>query len=68
MSDGLAIERFFAQGTFLARLRDAIGANPIVLVVTKADFLPKARPAVASLAALNAARWVGPPARSAPIP
>ncbi|KAJ6415391.1 hypothetical protein OIU84_004230 [Salix udensis] len=29
------------NGSFLARLRDLVGANPIILVVTKVDLLPR---------------------------
>ncbi|XP_048326532.1 NO-associated protein 1, chloroplastic/mitochondrial isoform X2 [Ziziphus jujuba] len=29
------------NGSFLARVRDLVGANPIILVVTKVDLLPK---------------------------
>uniref|UniRef100_A0A2P2K772 CP-type G domain-containing protein n=1 Tax=Rhizophora mucronata TaxID=61149 RepID=A0A2P2K772_RHIMU len=29
------------NGSFLARIRDLVGANPIILVVTKIDLLPK---------------------------
>ncbi|WCJ36469.1 P-loop containing nucleoside triphosphate hydrolases superfamily protein [Euphorbia peplus] len=29
------------NGSFLARVRDIVGANPIILVVTKVDLLPK---------------------------
>ncbi|KAL0367860.1 UNVERIFIED_CONTAM: NO-associated protein 1, chloroplastic/mitochondrial, partial [Sesamum radiatum] len=29
------------NGSFLARVRDLAGANPIILVVTKVDLLPK---------------------------
>ncbi|KAG0477665.1 hypothetical protein HPP92_012384 [Vanilla planifolia] len=29
------------NGSFLARIRDLAGANPIILVVTKVDLLPK---------------------------
>ncbi|EPS73812.1 nitric oxide associated 1, partial [Genlisea aurea] len=29
------------NGSFLARIRDIVGANPIILVITKVDLLPK---------------------------
>jgi nitric-oxide synthase len=29
------------NGSFLARVRDLVGANPIILVITKIDLLPK---------------------------
>jgi nitric-oxide synthase len=36
----LLVDALDFSGSFLPRLRDAVGANPVLLVVTKADLLP----------------------------
>ena len=37
----LVVDLLDCSGTFLPRLRDTVGKNPVVLVGTKADLLPK---------------------------
>lgn len=37
----LVVDALDASGSFLPRLRDAVGANPVLLCVTKADLLPR---------------------------